>query len=432
MSAKTKVDGAWQNVVAPYIKVSGIWKGAKSALIKIDGEWKSWFLQGGVLDQQFLTKTGLGASEFADSRVFNVAVQPDGKMVVVGAFRTFNGTTVNGIVRLNADGTRDTAFTANTGTGFLGGGTVNSARRIVIQPDGKILLVGGGSWQGSFAPYTLRLNADGTRDFSLAETSFNQVTACVDVQADGKIVIGGEFTSLNGTPVNRIVRLNSDGTIDTAFVSNIGTGATSPFVNRVTGLQVQPDGKIVIIGSFQQFNGTTVNGIARLNADGTRDTAFTANTGTGFTGGGSQLSVRLQADGKIIILGGFTFFNGTVNRRILRLNADGTRDTAFMNNMGTGFSLDFTADAETQPDGKIVVVGNFTSVGGTPANGIARLNSDGTIDTAFVSNIGTGASTGLLYVVSDQNLGLIVSGRAATFKGQTINGIARIGAEIAY
>ena len=146
MGAQTKVSGTWRNMSAPYVKVSGSWRIAKSAWTKIDEKWKNWFLQGGVLDaplgneENFFPanfNTNLGSSTGQVGSVNSIAIQSDGKIVLGGTFTTFNGTTVNRIVRLNSDGTRDTAFSTNTGTGAS-----DTIFSIVTQSDGKILLGG--------------------------------------------------------------------------------------------------------------------------------------------------------------------------------------------------------------------------------------------------------------------------------------------------
>ncbi|MBI4646393.1 MAG: delta-60 repeat domain-containing protein [Bacteroidia bacterium] len=136
------------------------------------------------------------------------------------------------------------------------------------------------------------------------------------IQSDGKIIIGGAFTSYNGTAINRIARLNTDGTLDGTY--NPGTGASS----TVRTTSIQSDGKIIIGGDFASYNGTAINYIARLNADGTLDGTF--NPGTGADN--DVYTTAIQSDGKIIIGGNFTSYNGTARNYIARLNTDGTLD----------------------------------------------------------------------------------------------------------
>jgi uncharacterized delta-60 repeat protein len=328
----------------------------------------------GTPNSAFIANIGTGFN----FEVRAVRSQPDGKILVGGAFDSFNGTSTVRIARLNADGTLDNTF--NTGTGF--NGSVNS---VDVQPDGKIL-VGGvfTSFNGTSTVRIARLNADGTLDNTFnTGTGFMGVVYSADVQPDGKILVGGSFISFNGTStVNRIARLNADGTLDNTFTT--GTG----FNTTVNSVDVQPDGKILVGGIFTSFNGTsTVNRIARLNTNGALDNTF--NTGTGFND--EVISVDVQPDGKILVGGFFSSFNGTSTvNRIARLNADGTLDNTF--NTGTGFNNTVNS-VYVQPDGKILVGGVFTSFNGTnDVNRIAQLNANGTLDAAFTTNTGAGLS----------------------------------------
>ena len=242
------------------------------------------------------------------------------KILVGGRFSSYNGTAQNYITRLNSGGTRDTSFTVGTGFGY-------SVFAFAIQPDGKILAGGGfTSYNGTSQNYITRLNSDGSRDtgFTIG-TELNYYVFAVAVQSDGKILAGGNFTTYNETTQNYITRLNSDGTGDTSFT--IGTG----FSSTVNAIAIQSDGKILVGGYFTSYNGTSQNYITRLNSDGTRDTSFTV--GTGFDN--EVLAFAVQSDGKIVVGGYFTSYNGNAQNRITRLNSDGTRDTSFT--IGTGF-----------------------------------------------------------------------------------------------
>jgi uncharacterized delta-60 repeat protein len=168
------------------------------------------------------------------------------------------------------------------------------------------------------------------------------------------------FTTYNGTAVNRIARLNADGTLDTGFA--VGTGAA----NTVLAIKIQADGKIVIGGQFSTYNGAPVNRFARLNTDGTLDTSF--NTGT--ASNGEVRSIVFQPDGKILLGGTFTTYNNTTRNRVARINADGTLDTTFAP-AGTNGPV---SSVGLQADGRVVVGGNFTQANSLPRNRIARFN----------------------------------------------------------
>jgi len=117
------------------------------------------------------------------------------------------------------------------------------------------------------------------------------------------MILVGEFTNWGTTPVGRIVRLNADGTLDTTFTT--GTGAS----NIVLSVMVQANGQIFVGGSFTTWNGVAVNGIARLNADGTSDPSFTT-TGTGPAG--RPRTFFEKCGGKVFVGGDFEFWNGVL------------------------------------------------------------------------------------------------------------------------
>jgi uncharacterized delta-60 repeat protein len=339
-----------------------------------------------------------------------------------------------------AGGTPDTTFTTKTGTGF------NSfAYSVAVQTDGKIV-VGGDftTLNGATVNRIARLNADGTPDTAFTAavkntgnfTGFSSFVTSVAVQSDGKIVVGGSFTTLNGVTVNRVARLNADGTPDTAFTDAVkSTGTNTGFDNNtVFSVTLQTDGKIVVGGSFTTLNGVTVNLIARLNADGTPDTAFTdavKSTGNnaGFDGAYVK-SVAVQTDGKIVVSGQLFTLNGVTINHIARLDADSTLDTAFITNTGTGFN-NVVYSVAVQTDGKMVIGGAFTTLNGATVNHLVRLDADGTPDTAFTTNTGTGFSGHVESVAVQTDGKIVVAGEFTTLNGVTANRIARLNADSA-
>ncbi|MCU0390757.1 MAG: T9SS type A sorting domain-containing protein, partial [Thermoflexibacter sp.] len=227
----------------------------------------------------------------------------------------------------------------------------------------------------------------------------------VVLQADGKIIIAGDFTSYNGTNARKITRANPNGSIDNTF--NIGSGFGETDEVRVVTLQ--SDGKLLVGGNLSNYNGTAINHIVRLNPNGSIDNTF--NIGTGFNN--PIRDIKLQADGKILVGGDFTSYNNSPINRLVRLNVDGTRDATF--SIGTGFSHEVYTIA-IQPDGKAVVGGLFTTVNGVVRNGIVRLGgapvaptitTTGTL-TAFSTCAGT-PSTTHTYTVSGSNLSANIS-----------------------
>ena len=349
-----------------------------------------------------------------DNVVYAIAVQPDGKIVVGGLFSTYNGVTQNRITRLNADGTRDTSFTI--GTGFN-----QEVLAIAIQSDGKIV-VGGffTTYSGTTQRFIARLNTDGTRDtgfrgYEVGILNFNGAVRAIAIQSDGKILVGGSFNTASGTTSSYIARLNADGSSDTSFTT-AGTGISDP----IRAIAIQSDGKILVGGDFSTYNGVTQNRITRLNADGTRDTGFTIGTGFNLAGGGGTVNdIAIQSDGKIVVVGNFNAYNDISQNRIVRLNSSGTLEAgldSFGFNIGNGFtgSLLQAYAVAIQPDEKIVVGGGFIQLNGFTVNRIARLNANGTRDTNFVMNSGVN-SVSRVYALAVQPDGNILIGGDFTF-----------------
>jgi len=351
--------------------------------------------------------TGVGRND-----VTAVALQSDGKVVIGGSFTSFAGTARNRIARLNGDGTLDTTFLAG------GSGASGDVSAVTVQGDGKIL-IGGifSSVNGAQRKGIARLNVDGTLDagFLAAGSGADSVVKKIAIQADGKILVGGSFTSINGTGRASIARLNNDGTLDNSFLAS-GVGANAP----VFTLAVQSDGKILIGGDFTTFNGTSRNRFARLNSDGTLDTAF-LSTGTGAND--QVLALALQSDGKVLVGGAFTSVNSATRNRLARLNTDGTLDTAFLfNAAGANYSVRAIA---VQSDGRVVIAGEFGNYNGTYRGNIARLKPDGSLDETFI-NFNSGAN-GRVNALALQTDGKIIAGGVfSTVNDAVRGGIARL------
>ncbi|MEI6945987.1 MopE-related protein [Paraflavisolibacter sp. H34] len=307
-----------------------------------------------------------------NNTVYTLAAQSDGKVLAGGSFTTYNGAAKPYFIRANADGTLDAAFTP-------GAGPNAEVRAIVRQGDGKILAAGGFTlYNGTSRNRITRLNADGSPDATFTPgTAANQYVYAIALQPDGKILIGGNFSSYNGTTRTRLARLNADGTLDGSF--NPGTGANS----SILSLAVLPDGKILIGGNFTSYNGTARARIARLNADGSLDGSFNPEAGAN----SSVLSLAVQSNGKILLGGGFSSYNGTSRFRLARLNADGSLDGSFTT--GTGAFPGSINALLLQSDGKVLIGGGFTSYNGTGRNRLARINGGEPAQTFTVTGGGS-------------------------------------------
>jgi len=350
----------------------------------------------------------------ADYFVEALAVQADGKIVVGGQFSLLGEQARRAIGRFNADGTLDTSFIDPQANG--------SVLALTVQADGKIVLGGGFFFLGGQFRHNIgRLNADGTLDTSFinpgAGGNFPSVRALA-VQSDGKILIGGGFTQLGGQFRNYIGRLNADGTLDTSF--NPGASGGSPFTT-VDALAVQADGKIVLGGNFTQLSGQFRNNIGRLNADGTLDTSFNPGASGGSGSFVVVTALTVQADGKILVGGDFTQLGGQARSRIGRLNANGTLDTSFNPGVSSGGFPNVRALA-LQADGKILVGGSFTGLGIQARNNIGRLNADGTLDISF----NPGANNVILALAVQADGKIVAGGNFTQLGGQSRNRIGRL------
>ncbi len=363
----------------------------------------------GTLDGSFDPGTGAIDTDYPlSSFVFTTSIQSDGKILIGGTFTSYNGTAINRIARLNADGTLDASFDPGTGAN-------STVYTTAIQSDGKILMGGNFTiYNGTAISSIARLNTDGTLDAGFTPgTGTSSTVRTTSIQSDGKIIFGGHFTAYDGTLRGRIARLNTDGTLDGSF--NPGTGANS----TVYTTAIQSDGKIIIGGTFIAYNGTARSKIARLNTDGTLDAGF--NPGSGITG--TILTTAIQTDGKIIIGGSFTIYNGTVINRIARLNTDGTLDAGFSPSTGADDTIRTSA---LQSDGKIVIGGDFTAYNGTAIKGIARLNTDGTLDASFDPGTGANLNSSIQTTAIQSDGKIIIGGDFINFNGTAINRIARL------
>ena len=356
--------------------------------------------------------SGFNAGNAINGNVYTIAAQADGKLIFGGSFTAYAGIAINRIARLNADGSLDASFNPGTGAN-------NYINDVAIQNDGKIVIVGAFTTvNGVINNRIARLNSDGSLDagFNSGSGSSDAIIK-VAVQADGKIlIILGAGNSYNGTAINRLARLNADGSLDASFNSGSGPDWS------IEKIVVQSNGKILIAGSFVTYNGEASNRIARLNSDGSLDASF--NSGIGAY---PINDVAIQLDGKILIAGDFTSYNGTSITRVARLNTNGSLDVSF--NPGSGLDRKvFTIAA--QSDGKIVIGGWFDyAVNGVVRSNIARLNTDGSVDLSF--NPGSGAGSDYNTAVSQaiiqrdgkiMLLGLLFS----KYNGTTVSNWARI------
>jgi uncharacterized delta-60 repeat protein len=236
-----------------------------------------------------------------NGRVMALAIQADGKILVGGQFTTVGGRSCNCLARLNSDGTLDTAFAPAPN---------NAVLALAVQPDGNILVGGVFTGMGGGSSYYIgRLNADGTLDTTFSSGA-NSWVYCLALQPDGNVLAGGVFTTLNGQSCWCIGRFNADGTLDTTFNPNPNSTNTSGLVYC---LALQADGKVLVGGSFTTLSAQPRKYLGRLNTDGSLDATF--NPGAD----GQVSALALQTDGSVVAGGSFANLDGQPRSQVGRL-----------------------------------------------------------------------------------------------------------------
>jgi len=318
----------------------------------------------GNIDTTFQVGSGF------DGAVRSMAVQPDGRIVVVGYFKQFDGVNRNGIVRLNQGGGIDETFNP-------GGGADNPIQDVIIQDDGKIIIAGDfTSFNGVAINRIARINNDGRIDETFnvgSAANFGIHDLCLTV--DGRIVLVGDFSSFNGSACMGIVVLQQSGEIDDSFDTGVGFDASARSV------VVQDDGKILVGGFFSSYNGNDATRLVRLLSDGGLDPDFDCGSGAG----GSVYKLALQSDGKIFVGGSFNEFNGLKRYALTRLNPDGSVDPTI--NFGSGPNGSVLA-IYPKADSKILIGGGFTKYNGIDREHFVQIHGgilDGSGTMQFLS-----------------------------------------------
>ncbi len=291
---------------------------------------------------------------------------------------------------------------------------------ILVQTDGRILA--GGPFtkiNGLNRNGLVRLMSDGSLDssFDAGAGGDNTIYALAETfMPDRRLLVGGSFLNMNGVSHPSLARLSNTGLLDSTFDPNLHINGTV-YAIAVYPTNTIDGGKIVIGGNFTIVDTISRNGIARLNPDGTLDTSF--DPGMGATNTVTALAIQL--DGRVLVGGSFTNFNGYALNHIARLNSNGEVDTSF--HVGAG--ADDTVDAiVVQPDTRILVAGLFTHANGVSRNRLTRLLPDGTVDPAI--NFGLGAN-GYISALALQPDGMMVIGGGFTsYDGRSRPHLARV------
>jgi uncharacterized delta-60 repeat protein len=440
-------DGSLDSSFAPYVYYIGdiIFQGGVFGIgIQKDGK----ILVSNSENVYRLNNNGTPDNTFNNSLInggyiSEILIQPDGKI-----FLPREGNNNFGFNRFNTDGSFDTTF--NVSQFVLG------VFPLGIQADGKILV------RAENPIKIYRLHSTGAIDTSFTTGSgFNNNLNKIAIQNDGKIVVGGDFTSYNNISQNFVTRLNTDGSIDNSF--NISQNTIAVFnpdiaVDVVKDLIIQPDNKMIVVGnylynylrinndgskdnsntgldnivecitlqsdnkilvggSFNSYNGISKNKINRFNSNGESDNLF--NIGTGFNG--VVKTIVLQSDNKILVGGDFTLFNGVYCGKISRLNNDGSIDNSFSTSLGFNGEINKIA---VQSDGKIIIIGTFTSFNNINANKIIRLNQNGSIDNTFNLQVNIDGDFKTLAIQSDGKI--YIGGNGFTIDSYNVGAVIKL------
>lgn len=296
-----------------------------------------------------------------------------------------------------ADGTVRSYFTTLN--------TTPSIRAAALDSQGRVVAISTSNGTGAF-----RLNTDGSRDTGFASIGYNGALNTVLIQADGRILVGGLFALTNSVFRPYIARLNTDGSVDTTFPTTIGG----------TGVETLAPGS----GGKFYAGKTNGYGLVRYTSDGVVDSSFLAvNIGSGQTNG-KVFAVKELADGKVMVSHQLANGSGVVTgQRVERLTASGTVDTSFNAAIPNAPVHGF----DVLPDGRVAIIGEFTTVGGTARVRLALLKADGTLDTSF--NPGSGMEFGGFdphFSVVSLDDRLYCCGNITSINGQTLNGLARL------
>ena len=342
-----------------------------------------------------------------DDGATSMVIQPDGKIIVAGFTGTGNSIDF-ALVRYNPDGSLDASF-------GIGGKTTASfdnpspdkdiVYALGLQADGKIVAVG--ATEGLLKGGIARFNSDGSLDnmfgiggyTSVGYSTYHFSAKGVKILGNGKILITGTYEADSGWEGYLFVlKLNADGSPDVSFNATTGvklcfignTGNGNSFYPIAEAMEVQPDGKMVIVGSAMYIGNSRFLLIARIGTDGVLDPNFASGGFVGYdlTSSGDDIgySVAIQPDGKIVVAGTLDKGNPSSDFIVLRSNGDGTIDNTFsgdgMVTTDFGGSIDAAKGVVIQPDGKIVVVG-YATINGNYKFGLVRYNVNGTLDNSF-------------------------------------------------
>lgn len=382
-------------------------------------------LSSGILDSGFSTTSAIGGG----LQTVNSLALAGGSLFLGGNFLTIGGATANYVGKTNAtSGTPDSTFNFPATDVAGTDGAVNS-----IQITGTNLYIGGAflNYRGTPTPRIAKLDLSGNLDMTFSATANgNGLDATLQVISIGSsyLFLGGQFHTFLGTTVNHIAKLDREGNLDLTFSApSTGLAANITGTNgNVYSLAILND-SIYAGGGFGTFKGAPANGIAKITSNGNLDTTFNPSTGQNGVNG---TVYSLATAGNNVYAGGmFTKYQGLIANNIAKLDVNGNLDTAFCQQVATqGTNTKVSALAVS--DSGIFAGGTFTTYGGSAANYIAKINTDGTLDTTFnPSTGGNGFDAAVVALNSTVTAGvtsIYASGAFLSYRGAPAIGVAKL------
>jgi uncharacterized delta-60 repeat protein len=425
-----------------------------------------------------LNKAGVRDASFAPSfapnnNVVAITAVDDSHIFVGGTFTTYNALPHQGLIMIDKTGAVTSSFVSNGGVN----GSVGAIARSQFTSD---VFVGGSftEYEGtSVAPSLLRLSLSGAvvpKNFAVGPGNANAVAVqTIAAFNDDAVFVGGAFESYGFTAPSYFAQLTPDSHVP---VITFAAGASN-FNGAVKALALQSNGSILVSGAFTAYGASSTPGFARLNYDGSADSNFNSNLGTGPAGGSVQRALQL-GNGTILLAGDFVSFNGDfVNFNAAALTDTGMRDTSWLAQGANAAILDIaqqstgrvlmvgdftTFNASTahhlsatygtganfgmtdisfnnagfdgqarrlavQDNDAVVVTGSFTHYGAVSVPGLVRVSANGTIDTSFQAKIGTGPDSDVLDLHwNTANRTLLLVGSFENFDGHACHNIVRL------
>lgn len=345
----------------------------------------------GTVDTSFRADVG--------GTVHAIAVLDDGRIVVGGAFLMVSGISRQRLAVLQPNGQVDfnTAFNAN--------GTVRTLSRDIDAS----LVIGGDFTQIGSAPRArlARMSANGALVSTLADAEAGVRTALV--HSDGQLILGGDFLAIDNQPRARLARLDQQRQLESTWRAVTG--------GSVNAIAEQPDGSLLVGGSFTTANGEPRSRLARVTPQGQLERTLSPGANPEAT----VLAVVEQPDGGLLLGGSFNTVAGQARENLARLAGNGSVDPAFAPTVSEGSVRALAA----LPDGSVLLAGDFTAVNGNPRNGLAKLRANGSLDNGFRAPDFSGHLSGMKLAQNDQ---LYVAGSFARMDQHSSAGVARLSA----